>query len=199
MNNFWDERYSNSLFVYGKEPNGFFSSELGKTGPGRLLLPGEGEGRNAVHAALKGWRVDAFDQSRVGRQKALALSSELGAKINYEASTLQDFQFAPGLYDAVALVYFHAGPTEREYLHRKVCESLKPGGRLILEAFHKDQLRYDTGGPKSLEMLFDEELLRSDFTELDTVLLKKQIVTLDEGAFHQGEASVLRYTGIKPK
>ena len=80
-----------------------------------------------------------------------------------------------------------------------MCESLKPGGRLILEAFHKDQLRYDTGGPKSLEMLFDEELLRSDFTELDTVLLKMQIVTLDEGAFHQGEASVLRYTGIKPK
>ena len=199
MKNFWDDRYSSSLFVYGKEPNGFFSSELGKTEPGHLLLPGEGEGRNAVHAALKGWRVDAFDQSNVGRQKALALASELGVDINYVASTLQDFQFAPGLYDAVALVYFHASPAEREYLHRKVCESLKPGGRLILEAFHKEQLGKSTGGPQSLALLFDEELLLSDFTELETVLLKKQIVALDEGAFHQGEASVLRYTGIKPK
>jgi hypothetical protein len=69
---------------------------------------------------------------------------------------------------------------------------------VILEAFHKEQLGKNTGGPQSLDLLFDEEMLLSDFAELEPVLLEKQIVTLNEGSFHQGEASVIRFTGVKP-
>ena len=199
MKHFWDERYSASPFIYGKEPNDFFSSEIEKREPGRILLPGEGEGRNAVHAALSAWTVDAFDQSSVGQHKALAFASESNVQINYAVCPLEEFDFTPKLYDVVALIYFHAGSSEREYLHRKVGESLKPGGQVILEAFHKDQLAYNTGGPGSLEMLFDEDIIRSDFSGLEPVLLEKQILALNEGSFHQGEASVIRFTGIKPK
>ena len=199
MKHFWDERYSTSPFVYGKEPNGFFSSELEKREPGHILLPGEGEGRNAVHAAQSSWTVDAFDQSSVGREKAISFASEMNVQINYAVCPLEEFDFIPDHYDVVALIYFHAGPSERKYLHRKVGESLKPGGQLILEAFHKEQLGYNTGGPGSLEMLFDEEIIRSDFSGLEPVLLEKQIVALNEGPYHQGEASVIRFTGIKPK
>jgi len=198
MKGMWDDRYSASQFVYGKEPNGFFSAELSKREPGRILLPGEGEGRNAVHAARSGWEVDAFDQSRVGRDKALAYASEVNVQINYEVCPLEEFHFKANQYDVVALVYFHGAQTEREYLHRKAIESLKPGGRLILEAFHKEQLGKSTGGPGSLNMLFDEEMLLSDFTGLKPELIEKQILTLNEGAYHQGEASVIRYTGVKP-
>lgn len=198
MNQFWDDRYSTSQFVYGKEPNGFFSAEISKREPGRILLPGEGEGRNAVHAALLGWEVDAFDQSRVGREKALAFASEMNVQINYEACLLEEFHFNPRQYDVIALVYFHIAQKEREYLHKKVSESLKPGGTLILEAFHKEQLGKDTGGPQSLALLFDEEMLLSDFAGLRPGLIEKQIVTLKEGLFHEGEASVIRYTGVKP-
>jgi len=45
MKTFWDARYSSKEFVYGKEPNDFFASELNKLNPGKMLLPGEGEGR----------------------------------------------------------------------------------------------------------------------------------------------------------
>ena len=162
MKHMWDDRYSTGQYIYGKESNGFFSTELRKRIPGRILLPGEGEGRNAVHAALSGWEVDAFDQSVVG------------------------------------LIFFHAGPDQRNYLHRRVYESLKPCGRVILEAFHKQQLGKNSGGPGSLDLLFDEELILSDFSGLEPVLLEKQIVTLNEGSFHQGEASVIRFTGVKP-
>jgi len=198
MKGMWDDRYSASQFVYGKEPNGFFSAELSKREPGRILLPGEGEGRNAVHAARSGWEVDAFDQSRVGRDKAHAYASEVNVQINYEVCPLEEFHFKANQYDVVALVYFHGAHTERKYLHRKAIESLKPGGRLILEAFHKEQLGKSTGGPGSLNMLFDEEMLLSDFTGLKPELIEKQILTLNEGAYHQGEASVIRYTGVKP-
>jgi len=198
MGQFWDDRYSTSQYIYGKEPNGFFSTELSKREPGRILLPGEGEGRNAVYAALSGWQVDAFDQSRVGRDKALAFASALGVEINYRACLIEEFPFQANFYDVVGLTFFHAHGPDRYKLHNQVIKTLLPGGTVILEAFHKEQLGKNTGGPGSLEMLFDEEMILSDFAGLEPVLLEKQMVTLNEGPFHQGEASVIRFTGVKP-
>lgn len=195
----WDDRYSSETYVYGKEPNVFFSESLIGEKPGSLLLPGEGEGRNAVHAARLGWQVHAFDQSRIGQGKAMALASEFGVGINYTVSPLKDFDFPRDRYDLVALLFFHAGSSSRQYLHRQVMQALKPGGRLILEAFHKDQINNNTGGPKSLEMLFDEKTLETDFTSMESVMLEKREIILDEGPFHQGLADIIRYIGIKPK
>jgi len=198
MSQFWDERYRSEAYVYGKEPNAFFSTQLERTVPGQLLLPGEGEGRNAVYAAMKGWAVDAFDQSSAGQSKALALASELHVKINYRVCQMEDFFFINNHYDTVGLLFFHTEPAGRKLLHRKAFESLKPGGFLILEAFHKEQLNNNTGGPKSLDMLFDEETLSSDFALFETILLEKREIELNEGPFHQGAASVIRFLGIKP-
>jgi SAM-dependent methyltransferase len=199
MKQLWDERYSSETYVYGKEPNDFFATQLKMAKPGNILLPGEGEGRNAVYAALKGWSVDAFDQSKAGRQKAISLAKERGVHISYEVCQTEDFLFKPDYYDFAALIYFHVDGPTRENLHLQIYNSLKPGGTLILEAFHKEQLNYNTGGPKSSEMLFDEALLFSDFASLKTVLLEKQIIILNEGSSHQGEASVIRFAGIKPQ
>lgn len=197
MKDFWNKRYSTEVYAYGKEPNAFFSAQLEKTSPGKILLPGEGEGRNAVYAATKGWAVDAFDQSDKGRDKALALASEAGVEINYNVCPVEDFHFLQNRYDAVGLIYFHTDGPSREKLHRKVYESLKPGGSIFLEAFHKEQLNNNTGGPKSLDLLFDEEILSRDFSRLEILMLEKQQITLNEGLFHQGQASVIRMRGIK--
>ena len=48
---FWDKRYNNEDLIYGTEPNKFFKQYIDKIKPGRILLLGEGEGRNAVYAA----------------------------------------------------------------------------------------------------------------------------------------------------
>ena len=198
MSFMWDKRYGTEDYAYGKDANTFFSTQVDGADPGHMLLPGEGEGRNAVYAARKGWTVAAFDQSSVGKSKALALASELGVEINYQVCPLEDFLFIPNHYDAAGLLFFHSDPASRTYLHQKTYESLKPGGILILEAFHKEQLHKNTGGPKSPEMLFDEETLSSDFALFKTLLLEKQEIELNEGPFHQGPASVIRFLGIKP-
>ena len=199
MKEFWNQRYSSEAYAYGKEPNAFFLDRLETTSPGKLLLPGEGEGRNATYAAAKGWAVDAFDLSSAGQKKALALASERGVEINYRVCSLEDYSFKENQYDAVALIYFHTESSGRKYLHRKVFESLKPGGSLFLEAFHKEQLNNTTGGPKSPDMLYDEDILKDDFALFDTRLLEKQQIILKEGPFHQGKASVIRFHGIKVK
>lgn len=70
----WDQRYAQSEYVYRTNPNEFFKKELANLTPGKILLPAEGEGRNAAYAAEKGWTVSAFDQSEEGRKKALLFS-----------------------------------------------------------------------------------------------------------------------------
>jgi SAM-dependent methyltransferase len=193
----WDQRYSSETYVYGKEANAFFSAQLEAMNPGRLLLPGEGEGRNAVHAAGLGWEVEAFDQSRMGLSKALALASEYNVRFSYRVCRMEDFDFSQDRYDLVALLFFHAHADKRSELHRKAVRSLKPGGKLILEAFHKEQINNDTGGPRSALMLYDEEALAADFNRLETTMLEKGRIILNEGPFHQGAAEIIRYTGIK--
>ena len=74
MKNFWDERYKAKTYVYGKEPNQYFAEKLRELEPGKILLPAEGEGRNAVFAARQGWEVSAFDSSSEGRKKAFLLA-----------------------------------------------------------------------------------------------------------------------------
>lgn len=197
MATFWDSRYNTENFVYGKKPNVFFATRLGEIRPGTLLLPGEGEGRNAVHAALKGWKVDAFDQSRVAAEKALAFAAEEKVHLDYQVVGIEEFSFRSGYYQATALIFFHANPAERVLLHRQVTKSLKPGGVLIFEGFHTSQLGNATGGPGSRELLFDEKTIRSDFTGLEIRQLEQLSLHLEEGIFHQGEAEIIRFVGIK--
>ena len=50
MKDFWNERYDEESYAYGNSPNVFFKQQLDKLKVGSLLLPAEGEGRNAVYA-----------------------------------------------------------------------------------------------------------------------------------------------------
>ena len=197
MKEFWNTRYDTDLFVYGTAPNSFLKSELNKLKPGKILLPGEGEGRNAVYAASKGWSVEAFDQSRVASEKALKYAAKESVEIEYKVSELEEYPFKTKHFDAVGLIYFHLSTPGRILLHSQACNALKPGGVLILEAFHTSQLGNSTGGPPSLEMLFNEETLLSDFASLEMIEIYQTRVILDEGLFHQGEAEVIRFVGRK--
>lgn len=196
---FWDERYSTEEFIYGKEPNKFFKECLEKLKPGKLFLPGEGEGRNAVFAAKLGWQVEAVDQSIIARSKALNLADENNVKINYSVCEINRYEFKVNYYDAVAIIFFHLTFDIRTGIHKKIVNSLKDGGIIILEMFNKDQLGRDSGGPQDYNMLYSTEDIDRDFSSLRTLLLENKLITLNEGAKHSGEATVIRYVGIKSK
>ena len=194
---FWDDRYGDSEYAYGTDPNVYFKSFIDSNTPGKLLLPGEGEGRNAVYAALKGWEVYAVDQSRAGMDKAKKLAEINKVKIDYKAQDLSSYKPDVDAYDAIALIFLHLPPQVRESVHLKLTSMLKPGGLLLVEAFSKAQLGRNTGGPPVLEMLYDEEVLRNDFSGLNILELYETTEEYTEGPYHQGEAAVIRMIARK--
>ncbi len=197
MENFWNERYGHSQYAYGISPNEYLEKKLAKKKPGRALFPAEGEGRNAVYAAKLGWQVDAFDYSSAARKKALELAVSQNVKINYQISDYAGFKAEERQYDLVALIYAHTDPASRRILHQKVIEALKPKGRVILEAFSKKQLGKSSGGPKDINMLYSLEMLLDDFKSLKIVSGEEVTITLNEGLYHVGEASVVRLVAVK--
>ena len=197
--NKWDERFSDEEFFYGEMPNVFFAEYiLSLKNKGRLLLPAEGEGRNAVYAAAKGWEVHAFDSSKVAQQKALDFALSEKVVINYELLDLANFVPKPGHYDMIALIFAHMHEGMRQVFHQKVIRSLKKGGIVLVESFAKEQINNKSGGPPDINMLYSTEILKNDFFGLKILQLCQQKDTLDEG-HHKGEADVVRMVARKDK
>lgn len=135
MRKFWDKTYSKRGYFIGIEPDEFFAEELSKLRRGRLLLPGEGEGRNAVYAASRGWRVDAFDFSTKVRDKALALAKSRGVYFNYQLADFANPNLPDNAYDVVAIIDLPTMPDIRSKGFSAVRNSLRPGGLIIYEGY----------------------------------------------------------------
>ncbi|MFN3530259.1 MAG: class I SAM-dependent methyltransferase [Bacteroidia bacterium] len=196
MKAFWDERYAEAGFAYGQQPNAYFQEVIQAIQPGKLLLPCEGEGRQAVYAAQLGWEVTAFDQSSTGRQKALAWATEAGVALNYVLADAVAFE-TPTQFDLVALIFAHLPEPLRAAFHQRMAAMVKPGGLLLIEGFSKAQLGRASGGPRDEAMLFSTELLAGDFAGFDIISLGESRVQLNEGPYHQGEAAVVRLLARK--
>ena len=107
-----------------------------------------------------------------------------------------DWSPAPASVNAVALIYTHLPSGIRAGAHRRLATGLKPGGWLLLEAFHPAQLAHGSGGPKDADMLYTPEQLDADFAGLLTPVLSWHGETvLAEGPGHQGLAHVTRWVG----
>ncbi|MBX9880193.1 MAG: class I SAM-dependent methyltransferase [Candidatus Obscuribacterales bacterium] len=135
LKQFWDKAYSKKGYFIGTEPDDFFVDELSKLRRGKLLLPGEGEGRNAVYAASHGWYVDAFDFSVKGREKAIALAKSNGVTFNYWIADFAEPRTPKNFYDVIAIIDLPTLPSIRHKGFAVVRESLKPGGLIIYEGY----------------------------------------------------------------
>jgi hypothetical protein len=69
--------------------------------------------------------------------------------------------------------------------------ALVPGGVCILEAFTPAQLKFSSGGPKQVDLLYSAEILRQDFAAAEILTLEEATVSLDEGHMHRGPGAVV--------
>ncbi|MCQ4141900.1 bifunctional 2-polyprenyl-6-hydroxyphenol methylase/3-demethylubiquinol 3-O-methyltransferase UbiG [Chryseobacterium sp. EO14] len=198
----WDTRYGSPEFAYGKLPNQFFKERLDPLPSGNILLPAEGEGRNAVYAASKGWKVTAFDLSDKGKEKAEKLADEYNLSFHYLIGDLEQFDFEKESFDIIGFIYAHFLSEKKAALHRKLNTYLKRGGIIIFEAFGKKNLPLvkanpKVGGAMPESMLFSTEELKEDFSNYEILLLEEKEIVLSEGLYHNGTGSVIRFVGRK--
>ena len=197
MKQFWNERYADNTFAYGKEPNQFLKENIHLLPKGNILFVAEGEGRNAVFAAKEGFQVSAFDYSESGKQKALALAQEHNVTVDYLVSDVLELSYEKESFEVLVFVFTHFPAEIRKEAHLKLLQLLKPSGSILFEAFGKEQLNYTSGGPKDIDMLFSEEEVKNEFPAISFDSLSTEKIVLDEGPFHQGEGVVVRFIGTK--
>ena len=202
MNQKWDERYKDQEFAYGKDPNMFFKEWLPQFEPGSILMPGDGEGRNGVFAARLGWKVTSFDLSIEGQSKALLLAKENDVALEYIVGDLEQLRFEREAFDAMGLVYAHFSAEMKSVFHKKLNNYLKPGGVVIFEAFSKRQIHFKklnskVGGPEDIDMLYSKGEIMADFGNYEVLMLEEEEIVLNEGKYHIGKGSVIRFVGRK--
>ena len=164
-----------------------------------MLSLGEGEGRNGVLLAERGYEVVGVDESEVGLEKARRLARERGVPLTTVCADLAEYRIEPGAWSGIVSIFCHLPPELRRRIHGEVVEGLCPGGVFILEAYTPEQLRYATGGPSNPELLVRLEDVRAELEGLRLVVAREVERPVREGRCHHGPAAVLQVVAEKPR
>ncbi|MCI0666208.1 MAG: class I SAM-dependent methyltransferase [Acidobacteria bacterium] len=118
---------------FNTQPNEFLVRMTKGIPPGKALDVGMGQGRNAIFLAQQRWEVTGFDPA----EKAVAAAEAEAARLKLKLTTLtvgsEEFDFGKERWDLIVLSY-----VSMRDLVPKLFDSLKPGGRVIVEGFHRD-------------------------------------------------------------
>jgi SAM-dependent methyltransferase len=172
---------------FNTSPNAFMVEMTKGRKPGKALDVGMGQGRNALWLAQQGWEVTGFDPAERAVALARANAAKLGVKLTTEIKGYEQFDFGENRWDLILLSY--VGGREMNAL---VTKSLKPGGIVILEAFHRDATK---GTPIGAAVVFDTAEVPSLFQSLRVVRYEEPLTTTDFGLMR---ARVVRYCAEKP-
>lgn len=82
-------------------------------------------------------------------------------------------------------------------MHSQIFNSLRAGGKLVIEAYSKEQLAFKTGGPPIVELLYSINELEGDFSDFKTIKIEQLERNISEGKFHNGLSSVIQVIGEK--
>ena len=188
----WNSRFRSAGYVYGEAPNAFLAEQAATLAPGRALCVADGEGRNGVWLATRGWDVVSLDFSPVAQDKARALAARHGVAVNTVLADVHDWAYPAQTFDLVADIFSQfSAPEERQKKWRGMVKALRPGGTLIVQGYTPEQLRFGTGGPSQVENLYTEAMLRAAFNGFDILHLEQGVHDMNEGPGHSGRSAVI--------
>jgi SAM-dependent methyltransferase len=198
----WSQRYRDAgeELLFGSEPNRYLRQHVELLpARGRVLCVADGEGRNSVWLAGQGFTVQATEISAVAVDKARRLAERSGVAVEFRIEDILDWDPPIAAYDAVVAVFIQfAAKSEQPRLFRQLKEALRPGGVLLLIGYTPKQLEYRTGGPPCAEQLYDEDLLRRHFGDLEAIRLDVFEDFLEEGKAHHGQSALIGLVARRP-
>jgi 2-polyprenyl-3-methyl-5-hydroxy-6-metoxy-1,4-benzoquinol methylase len=129
---FFKQIFTSHQEVFTPEPTAFLVRMVRGLKPGKALDVAMGQGRNAVFLAKEGWDVTGYDLSEDGLAAARENAARAGVRVNAIHSTHQEFDFGQARWDLIVMAYAWVNMEDKAFLQR-VKDSLKPGGRIVLE------------------------------------------------------------------
>lgn len=197
----WNERYAKSGYLFGTEPAQFLLTHESYLIEGKTALAvADGEGRNSVFLAQKGMQVTAFDSSEVAIKKAIQLAATNQVTIDFQHSDFENWNWENKTYDVVIAIFIQFSPPKtRQQVFLDLQRSVSPGGILMLHGYTPKQIEFGTGGPRAIENLYTEKLLKSSFTQMEVLHINSYEKTIDEGQGHSGKSALIDFIAAKPK
>ena len=191
----WDQRFSGEEYLFGVEPaQALVKLERYLVPNGRTLVVADGEGRNSVYLASKGFDVVATDFSKVGIDKAKALAAEKNVGVDYRQCDIYDQDWSGEKYDNVLAIFIQfVTPSKVETVFQGLQSALKQGGTLLIHGYTPEQVKYGTGGPANPERMYTEELLASSFANMNIKLNTAYHAEISEGTGHSGQSALIDF------
>ncbi|WP_324716086.1 class I SAM-dependent methyltransferase [Carboxydochorda subterranea] len=162
-----------------------------------------GQGRHSIELARRGYRVTGVDLSAYLLDVARRRAEEAGLReeaVEWVRQDMRDFR-RPQAFDVAINLFSSFGYLEDEAEDARVMaafyESLRPGGRLVMEMIHKywlirsgsEQVWVETPGAFTLERVRYNVL--TDRTETD------RVVILDGGRVERRRFSIRQYSLVE--
>lgn len=183
----WNQVLTAEKPRFNTEPNAFLVEMIQGVKPGRSLDVGMGQGRNTIYLARQGWDSVGFDPADKAVAAAQEQAKKLGVRITTTVARDTEFDWGTAQWDLILLSYVGG----REHVEN-VTRALRPGGMVILEAFHRDSTKNASIGEP---VVFDTNELLTLFPGFRVIRYEDAEAPADFGG---GMRRVVRLAAIKP-
>ncbi|HEX2444029.1 MAG TPA: methyltransferase domain-containing protein [Vicinamibacterales bacterium] len=184
----WNAFFTAERPRFNVMPNAFLTQIAERRTPGTALDVGMGQGRNAIWLARQGWDVTGFDPAAQALAIAQRTAQSLGLSLKTVEARDDTFEWGENRWDLILLSYAGCSSENVSRIER----ALRPGGILIVEAFHTDAARqFKIGGS-----LCAQGQLPQMFQNLRTVHYEEPIALPDFGSVRM---RIVRFAAEKPQ
>ena len=200
MSQHWNELYAQTQDLYGTAANLFIQEIAGEILiEGKTLAIAEGEGRNILYLAEQArqynypFSAEVWDYSDVALKHLSSKAEATGIKLELRHVDLTAAKWPSERYQNVICVFGHFDTETQKQVLEGIRKSLLNGGWFIGELYSKEQINYQTGGPKNIEYLYDPRSILDVFGQdhLHHFYVGEQ--ERHEGKLHCGKCHVIQF------
>lgn len=191
----WNKRFSIEDYLFGADPaQALVKLEHYLIPQGDTLVIADGEGRNSVYLASRGFRVTASDSSTVANIKAKALAASQNVEVNYQVEDFFDIDWSAKQYDNIVGIFFQFIPPDKiKQVLMALRTAIKKGGTLLIHGYTPQQIELATGGPKDVSLMYNKELFEDVFESVEILVNKEYQMQLSEGSGHKGQSALIDF------
>ena len=191
----WNKRFSIEDYLFGADPaQALVKLEHYLIPQGDTLVIADGEGRNSVYLASRGFRVTASDSSTVANIKAKALAASQNVEVNYQVEDFFDIDWSAKQYDNIVGIFFQFIPPDKiKQVLIALRTAIKKGGTLLIHGYTPQQIELATGGPKDVSLMYNKELFEDVFESVEILVNKEYQIKLSEGSGHKGQSALIDF------